>query len=100
MTVQGNRAVVDLAQRGPVAAAEAAVGAISFVFHPAFVGLTNWGYATLLPAVSYMFGQEAWELWADYLAREPGGKPVMPGSTKVVVASRAPLKYTEYSSVW
>ncbi|HEX4883825.1 MAG TPA: spermidine synthase [Casimicrobiaceae bacterium] len=32
------------------AAAEAAVGAISFVFHPAFVGVTNWGYATLLPA--------------------------------------------------
>jgi predicted membrane-bound spermidine synthase len=33
------------------AAVEAAVGAISLVFHQGFVALTEWGYATLLPAV-------------------------------------------------
>ncbi|HET7548917.1 MAG TPA: fused MFS/spermidine synthase [Usitatibacter sp.] len=32
------------------AAAELAVGAMAIVFHPVFVGVTNWGYSTLLPA--------------------------------------------------
>ena len=33
------------------AAVEAAVGALALVFHPAFVALTDWGYASLLPGV-------------------------------------------------
>ncbi len=32
------------------AAVELAVGAMALVFHPVFVGVTEWGYATLLPA--------------------------------------------------
>ena len=30
---------------------EAAIGALALVFHPAFVGLTDWSYASLLPAL-------------------------------------------------
>src|SRR5690349_23802877 len=32
------------------AAVEAAVGVLALVFHPLFVALTDWSYATLLPA--------------------------------------------------
>jgi predicted membrane-bound spermidine synthase len=42
---------------------EAAIGALALVFHPAFVGLTDWSYASLLPALG-----DEWSALAAKLA--------------------------------